>query len=294
MTLPSVLPSSLASAFLDAYRPLVNVGSQLFPVLEESLTEVSGFSVSQRELTRETIPDYAESFSRLLFETERILDEESLGLPHPLSSTGGQWAIAEYGRMGPSAFFNLIRASGEFLFLADTGGTYETFLGRQTNGVLYGLANTIDPQRGTISTAYHLACLGDGVARLRAKLKMQEVPLYEVALAMSGLIGLSGQYPSGLSQEWMALEDIRDGKFYELGRRPLPEALAAMTMINLTFGGPAGAAGGVMFPEAFTEGAGEYFSVVLQDEARRTLGEVMPLHPDLLRYFVGLHLRPGL
>lgn len=282
MTQISLLTSAASCAFLDAFRPLASAGTLSFPVVQELPNETAGFRFSQRELTRETIPDFIGTASRLLREVEDVVSEGG--------SVEGPWAIGEFGSMGPSAFANLVRASGEFLFLADTEDVVESFMGRRIDGILYGLANTINPRKETVSSSYHLACLGNGTVRLRERLNMRNAPLSEVAAVLSGIVCSSGQYPSGLRQDWMTLEDIETRKFHTLGG-PLSDSVTSARKINVTLGGPAGASGGVLIPEAFEKGAGEYFSLMLQDEERNGRGEATPLHPDLLRYLIGLSLK---
>jgi len=264
---PLSLSSPTSVAFLDVFRPLPSSGSLQFPLLGDE------FPPHARELGASSLTDYLETSLSLLTGVREQVVERGFGPVGCGESGQSPWSVDEFGEMGFMSFTNLVRSSGEFIFIGNTEAGIESFVGRKASGILLGLAHTVNPEEMTVTNSYHAAFFGPGPERLRKAMGMTGRPLLDVALAMADFLTAdTGEMPAKF-RESSTIQDLERRKLYPLDRGAAAIA-GALRMIDLTLGGPYDQGGGFLVRESLD---GEYFSLCVQDEDRKTAGMPMPL-----------------
>lgn len=260
----------MAVAFLDVFRPLPASGGLQFPLLGDE------FPPHARELGASSLTDYLETSLSLLTGVREQVVERGFGPVGCGESGRSPWSVDEFGEMGFMSFANLVRSSGEFIFIGNTEAGIESFVGRKASGILLGIAHTVKPEEMTVTNSYHAAFFGPGPERLRKAMGMTGRPLLDVALAMADFLTADAAEVLAKYRASATIQDLERRTLYPLDRVAVEGGLR---MIDLTLGGPYDQGGGVLVRESLD---GEYFSLCLQDEDRKAAGMPMPLS-DFLR-----------
>ena len=189
----------ITGPLLNGFQAHPEHGTVLFPVInmarQDDPSAWQRAAIFERELTPVTLPEFRELTASLFRQARRLYHENGQSLPCPLPATDNRWSIDHFSNERQRLRF--ANSGGRSIDLGlwtnQFGALGLIQVGEERGAMRFNLGTVLYPD--AVCASYEFLFDTTGVRGLRAVLGLsRDVPLYEVALAITNLIYASGHY----------------------------------------------------------------------------------------------------